>query len=166
MAWTLRASAASRRWQRLHSTCLLSWATVRSHFSTAAPLPSLTSTPPVFPPLSRTWYIICAATTQHITTYLNNLHKTEYRVSASLIFRQSAYFKIAISLKTFLRTSVLYKIYDYMKTYTKSTIWYTHYTLYEDAMIIRVIRRIAFQSFYLDFALIRLRKFLKIMKFL
>ena len=89
------------------------------------------------------------------TTHHNILEQStlEYRVSASLIFRQSAYFKIAISLKTFLRTSVLYKIYDYMKTYTKSTIWYTHYTLYEDAMIIRVIRRIVFQSLYVDFAL-------------
>ena len=49
-------------------------------------------------------------------------------------------------------TSVLYKIYDYTKNYTKSTICYRNYMLCEDAIIIRVIRKIAFQSFYVDFA--------------
>ena len=46
-------------------------------------------------------------------------------------------------LPPWLSVSVLYKIYDY----AKSTIFYTNYMLYEDAIIIWVIRRIVFQSF-------------------
>ena len=53
----------------------------------------------------------------------------------------------------FVAISVLYKIYDYTKKYTKSTIGYMNYMLYEDAIIIRVMRRIVFQSvFYVNFA--------------
>ena len=49
-------------------------------------------------------------------------------------------------------TSVLYKIYEYTKNYTKPIIFYTNYMLYDDAIIIRVIWRIDFQSFCVDFA--------------
>ena len=42
-------------------------------------------------------------------------------------------------------------VYDYTKNYTKSTICYTNYMLYEDAIIIQVIRRIAFQPLCVDF---------------
>ena len=48
---------------------------------------------------------------------------------------------------TSLRYSVLYKIYDYTKNYTKSTIFYTNYMLYEDAITVRVLRRISFSVF-------------------
>ena len=48
--------------------------------------------------------------------------------------------------------SVLYTIYDYTKNYRKSTIFYTNYMSYEDYIIIGVIRRIAFQSFCVNFA--------------
>ena len=53
-------------------------------------------------------------------------------------------------------------VQDYTKNYTKPTIFYTNYMLYEDAIIIRVIRRIVFQSFCVDFPV----TFLEIMKIL
>ena len=52
-----------------------------------------------------------------------------------------------ISSKAFVYSSVLYKIHDYTKNYPNSTIFYTDYMLYEDAITIRVLRRIVFQFF-------------------
>ena len=59
-------------------------------------------------------------------------------------------------------SSVLYTIYGYAKNYTKPTIFYTNYMLYEDAIIIRVIRRKSFSVFFRRFShLTDLRSFWK-----
>ena len=62
--------------------------------------------------------------------------------------------------------NVLYTIYDHTKKSTKPTIFYTNYMLYEDAIYIRVIRRIVFQSFCIDFPVTDYESFLEITKIL
>ena len=61
--------------------------------------------------------------------------------------------------------SVLCTIYDYTKSYTKSACCYTIYMLYGDAIIIRVLQRIAFQQFCVDFPVTDLRSFWKLWSF-